>query len=163
VNLIKEKVDLARLNWTKNVNHPDPTKWAYGVQEISYPYLFPELRLHWARGEHANARRVPKEDLILLRQRTKVTHIVMPIDNELHEIDQPDHPHPIYRLVQVMWIQPHFEKAPDQNTVFDFPLKVEGGDVVSLNAAQFVAKWGGLGGLPALQAHIAEALELFKR
>ncbi len=156
-------MDLSRLKWTKNVNHPDPTKWAYGVHEISYPYLFPELRLHWAPNEHTNAKRVPKEDLILLRQRTKVTHIVMPIDDEVRDVGQADHPHPIYRLVQVMWVKPDFEKAPDQNTVFDFLVRLEGGDVVSLNADQFGARWDSRGGLPALQNHIAETLGLFRR
>lgn len=65
-------MDLTELKWTKNVNHQGNDKyWAY--QNIDPDSnIFP---LNWKKKQANNALKPEKSDLILLRQRGKVTHM----------------------------------------------------------------------------------------
>ncbi|MEH2196778.1 hypothetical protein [Nostoc sp.] len=93
-------MDLTQLKWTKNVNHQGDDKyWAY--QNID-----PDLnifRLNWKTEQAENARKPEEGELILLRQRAKVTHIVKLLNNTLYE-EPTDGEFGISRLVQVLWI-----------------------------------------------------------
>ncbi|MEI6331676.1 MAG: hypothetical protein ACOYN8_12230 [Pseudanabaena sp.] len=159
-------IDLSRLKWTKNVDNPDV--WVYRHNEISYPYLVPEFKLHWAKGEKANCGKPDIGDIILLRQQTKVTHLVMPLDDQIGNVSNPTHP--LIRRVQVLWIAPESLHTPDaqiwddalsQNDVFGFNVRLEGGDVMLLeNIKALTETFKDQGGLDAFQKRVAEKLGL---
>ncbi len=161
------KIDLSRLKWTKNVNNPDV--WVYRHDYIHYPYLVPEFNLHWAKGEDANIRKPQEGDLILLRQRTKVTHLVMTLDDQIDNV--PTNPtHPLIRRVQVLWIANEplntpddkiWANAPSQNDVFGFDVDLQGGSVMLLeNIKSLNETFKDQGWLTAFQKRVAEKLEL---
>lgn len=161
------KNDLSRLKWTKNVNNPDV--WVYRHDYIHYPYLVPEFDLHWAKGQEANIRKPQKGDLILLRQRTKVTHLVMTLDDQIGNI--PNNPtHPPIRRVQVLWMASEplntldaqiWDNAPSQDDVFGFNVHLEGGKAIELDHIQNLnEEFKDQGGLAAFQKRVAEKLGL---
>ena len=67
-------MDLTNLKWTKNITHPDNELWAYSDYERGH--LF---KLNWKKNK-INANKPQKDDLILLRQRGYVTHLVKVLD-----------------------------------------------------------------------------------
>lgn len=158
-------VDLSRLKWTKNVYNPDV--WVYRHNEISYPYLVPEFRLHWKK-EHG-AGKLQEGDLILLRQRTKVTHLVKVLDDQIHG-DPNATGFALTSRVQVLWIAPEslktpddqiWDNAPSQNDVFGFGLKLHGGKAIELDHIQNLnEEFKDQGGLAAFQKRVAEKLGL---
>ena len=161
------KIDLSRLKWTKNVNNPDV--WVYRHDEIRYPCLVPEFNLHWAKGQDENIRKPQEGDLILLRQRTKVTHLVMTLDDQID--NAPEVPtHPLIRRVQVLWIAPEslhtkdaqiWDNAPSQDDVFGFGLTLFGGKAIELDHIQNLnEEFKDQGGLTAFQKRVAEKLGL---
>ncbi len=160
------KIDLSRLKWTKNVYNPDV--WVYRHDYIHYPYLVPEFKLHWAKGQDENIRKPQEGDLILLRQRTKVTHLVMTLDDQIDNV--PDSTHPLIRRVQVLWIAPEslktqdaqiWDNAPSQNDVFGFELNLHGGKAVELDHIEALNEtFKDQGGLTAFQERVAQKLEL---
>jgi hypothetical protein len=160
------KIDFTRLKWTKNVNNPDV--WVYRHDYIHYPYLVPEFNLHWAKGEEANCGKPQVGDLILLRQRTKVTHLVMTLDDQIGNVPNPTHP--LIRRVQVLWMAHEplhtqdsqiWDNEPSQNDVFGFNVRLEGGDVVFLENIQALNEtFKDQGGLAAFQKRVAEKLGL---
>jgi hypothetical protein len=161
------KIDLSRLKWTKNVNHPEV--WVYRHNEIHYPYLVPEFNLHWAKAAEANCRKPDIGDIILLRQQTKVTHLVMTLDDQIG--NDPNSPtHPFIRRVQVLWIAPEslhtpdnqiWDNAPSQDDVFGFDLTLFGGKAIELDHIQNLnEEFKDQGGLSAFQKRVAEKLGL---
>jgi hypothetical protein len=159
------KIDLSRLKWTKNVDNPEV--WVYRHNEISYPYLVPEFRLHWKR-EHG-AGKLQEGDLILLRQRTKVTHLVKVLDAQI-DGDPNATGFALTSRVQVLWIAPEslktpddkiWDNAPSQNDVFGFGLILHGGSVMLLeNIKTLNETFKDQGGLAAFQKRVAEKLGL---
>lgn len=158
------EIDLSNLKWTKNVNHPDPNiDWAYSHNEIRYPFLVPEFNLHWRKEQEENAKKPKKGDLILVRQKTKVTHLVKVIDN--HPEHTPNGDYSIYRRVQLLWMaQEPWAATPHQNDIFgfdaDFPRNGKAIDLDNIDdlTEHFIA----LGGKTAFQEHIAQKLGLGK-
>ena len=163
---MRSKIDLSRLKWTKNVKNPDV--WVYRHDYIHYPHLVPEFNLHWAKGEDANIRKPQEGDLILLRQRTKITHLVMTLDDQIGDVPNPTHP--LIRRVQVLWMANEplhtpdsqiWDNAPSQNDVFGFNVRLEGGDVVLLENIQALKEaFKDQVGLAAFQKRVAEKLDL---
>lgn len=158
-------IDLSRLKWTKNVNHPDV--WVYRHNEIHYPYLVPEFNLHWKK-EHG-AGKLQEGDLILLRQRKKVTHLVKVLDDQIHDAkDNSDFS--LTRRVQVLWIAPEslntqdaeiWDNAPSQNDVFGFDVKLQSGRAIELDhIGDLNEEFKDQGGLAAFQKRVAEKLGL---
>ncbi len=76
-------MDLNKLKWIKNVNNPEGG-WVYKHEEVTYPYLVPEFSLHWKTTALENANKPNPSDLILLCQRTRVTHLVKVLDDIVH-------------------------------------------------------------------------------
>ena len=160
------KIDFTRLKWTKNVNNPDV--WVYRHNYIHYPYLVPEFNLHWAEGEETNCRKPQEGDLILLRQRTKVTHLVMTLDDQIDNVPNPTHP--LIRRVQVLWMANEplntpdaqiWDNAPEQNDVFGLNVHLEGGSVMLLeNIKALNETFKDQGGLAAFQKRVVEKLGL---
>jgi len=161
------KNDLSRLKWTKNVNNHHV--WVYRHDEIRYSYLVPEFNLHWPKGEDANIRRPDIGDIILLRQRTKVTHLVMTLDDQIGNAPEPP-THSITRRVQVLWMAKEslktpddqiWDNAPSQNDVFGFDVHLEGGSVMLLeNIKALNETFKDQDGVAAFQKRVAEKLGL---
>ena len=164
---MKPKIDFTRLKWTKNVNNPDV--WVYRHDYIHYPYLVPEFDLHWKTEQDANIRKPQVGDLILLRQRTKVTHLVMPLDDQIREAPK-SLTHKLIRRVQVLWMANEplktpdaqiWDNAPSQNDVFGFDVHLEGGSVMFLeNIKALNETFKDQGGVSAFQKRVAEKLGL---
>jgi len=163
---MNSKIDFTRLKWTKNVYNPD--MWVYRHDYIHYPYLVPEFNLHWAEAEERNCGKPQAGDLILLRQRTKVTHLVMTLDDQIGNVSNSTHS--LIRRVQVLWIANEplntpdahiWDNAPSQNDVFGFGLILHGGSVMFLENIQALNEtFKDQGGLAAFQKRVAEKLGL---
>jgi hypothetical protein len=157
------EIDLTSLKWTKNVNYPDSTtRWAYQPNEIHYRFLVPEFKLHWKNGQEQNAKKPQKGDMILIRQRTRVTHLVKVLD-DYPEIGK-NGDYSIYRRVQVLWVaQEPWDSAPHQNDVFGFDVDLQSGKVMDLeNIKDLTSQFNPHGGMTAFQAQVAQSLGLGK-
>jgi len=88
-------MDLQSLKWTKNVRRGD-NAWAYSQFKASD--LF---KLAW-KDDEANASRLEKGDLILLRQQGYVTNLVRVLDYKA-EREAWKGDYDIYRIVEVLW------------------------------------------------------------
>ena len=151
-------MNLQQLRWTKNVNATHG-EWAYQHDEVSYPYLVPEFCLHWKTTAKENAKKPNPGDLILLRQRTHVTHVVKVLDNVVHA-DNSASDFAIWRRVQVMWMAPKpWDNAPHQNEVFGFYVELQGGKVIELeNIATLQEHFRNTGGVTAFQERVKKVL-----
>ena len=150
-------MNLTKLKWTKNVNHQDDKSWAY--QDIE-----PNLKiflLGWKNENpnNTNARKPPEGELILLRQRTKVTHIVKILNNTLYD-DRTNSPFNTCRLVEAVWMVDNWDTSLAQNIVFDYSVHLQGGEVMQLETPKFRENWDERGGLQAFQKHVQKVLNL---
>jgi hypothetical protein len=153
-------MDLNKLKWIKNVNNPEGG-WVYKHEEVTYPYLVPEFHLHWKTTVLENAKKPNPGDLILLCQRTRVTHLVKVLDDIVHD-DSGYEDFRLYRRVQVMWMaeKPWEEKAPHQNDVFGFDFRFRGGKAINLENVTAMQEYFDQGELAAFQEHVKEKLAL---
>jgi hypothetical protein len=129
----------------------------------------PEFDLHWKTEQDVNIRKPEEGDLILLRQRTKVTHLVMVLDDQIREA--PKSPtHKLIRRVQVLWMANEplntldaqiWDNAPSQNDVFGFDIELQGGKAIELDHIKDLNEtFKDQGGLTAFQNRVAEKLGL---
>jgi len=150
-------MDLQRLKWTKNVTRIDDA-WAYS--RFKADDLF---KLAWKDNE-ANASKPQKDDLILLKQKRYVTHLVKLLDYK-PEYEAWNGDYSIYRIVEVLWAIDCDNPPPSAKAeaVFGYP-KVrfyEGGDVMELeNLRTFKERWDNDSGLRGFQNHIQGLLAL---
>ena len=154
-------MNLDKLKWIKNVRHKNNDKfWAYAdLDEMPIPEAR-IFRLHWSsNGESNNAQKPQKNDLVLLLQRAKVTHIVEFLDDDVYGNTQ--NPWGIYRIVKSVWMpfkQPAWENLPHQREIFGFDYVVGDGNLHSLVASnrmpQFHQYWDEKGGLKAFCNHL---------
>ena len=157
------EIDLTNLKWTKNVNHPDlKIYWSYRYDQIRYPFLVPEFNLHWKKGGDQDAQRPQKGDMILLRQRTRVTHLVKILDDK--PISENNGEYPIFRRVQLLWMEKEpWDKAPHQDAVFGFDVELRGGALKNLdNIKNLVEQFSAHGGITAFHSQISQSLGLGK-
>ncbi|QLE39998.1 hypothetical protein FD723_05660 [Nostoc sp. C052] len=149
-------MNLTELKWTKNVNHQgDDKDWAY--QNID-----PDLnifQLNWKTEQAKNALKPEKGELILLRQRAKVTHIVKLLNKTLYE-EPADGEFSISRRVQVVWIADFSSVPPQQDMVFGYHVHLQGGKVIRLETPTLNKHWISRGGLVGFQNHVLKALKL---
>jgi len=152
-------MDLSLLKWTKNVKREDGD-WAYSPCKV-----YDIFKLAWKDNED-NARKPEKDDLILLRQRGYVTHLVKVLDYKPEREDWKGD-YNIYRIVEVFWAidfvtPPESAKA---DKIFDFPevIHFQGGNIMKLeDLPTFKARWDKDGGLKAFQTHIFHSFLLLK-
>jgi len=148
-------MNLTKLKWTKNINHQGDKDWAY--QDIE-----PNLKiflLHWKNDQKENARKPKEGEFILLRQRTKVTHIVKILNNTLYN-NCFGNDFNICRLVQAVWMVDYWNVPPEQNIVFDYDVHLQGGEVMQLETPKFRENWDKRGGLQAFQKHVQKVLNI---
>ncbi|MEH2136557.1 hypothetical protein [Nostoc sp.] len=157
-------MDLSKLSWIKNVKHKDSDKpWAYerSVMQIPEARIF---CLNWRDPkDKTNAEKPLKDDLMLLLQKAKVTHLVEFVDNKVYGNNSSEWG--IYRVVKALWMPPEnvdWEKLPHQKDFFGFDYVV--GDGAAHNLAeenkmhQFHQYWDKQGGLKAFQKQLENRL-----
>ena len=149
-------MNLTRLRWTKNIVRDDGI-WAYShADNIRIDENF---NLHWKPDAHKNAARPEKDDLAILRQKTKVTHLVKFVDNT-----EPKHDFSnqwLYRVVKVVWMADVWGEPPAQTEIFDCSLKLHGGNIMELeNIKALSENWKNQGGMSSFNRHIQRKLKL---
>lgn len=120
--------------------------------------------LTWANRNRGNAVEPQKDDLILLHQHAKVTHIAEFLDNNLYDnISEPDWG--IYRIVRAVWTPPSgkdWATLPHQDEMFGFNVFIMDGLAHNLDTPgqmpKFHENWDGKGGLEAFQRHLSKEL-----
>jgi hypothetical protein len=149
-------MNLQRLFWTKNIVPQGEEKWAYKQVEFS-----DEFRLNW-RNNEVNANKPELGDLILLRQKGYVTHLVKVLDLKLeYESWQGDFR--VYRLVEVLWVIDWgaLSNSHRAESIFSYPVRYRSGNVMNLRTLPTFQKyWNGNGGLNAFQKQVREILDL---
>lgn len=149
-------MDFSKLKWTKNINREDG-EWAYSYKEIDDKSKI--FRLHWKSDSINNATEPEEGDLIILRQKSKVTHIVELLNSSIYE-DESENPW-IHRLVKAIWMADVWSEPPHQNDVFDYLLYLQGGKAMRLETMPtFKQRWDIEGGLSAFHKHIKKKLKL---
>ncbi|AFY41975.1 hypothetical protein [Nostoc sp. PCC 7107] len=148
-------MDLHLLKWTKNVRRDDGD-WAYSPCKVHD--LF---KLAW-RDNEDDARRPEKDDLILLRQRGYVTHLVKILDYK-PERESGKGDYDIYRIVEVLWtidfVHPPASARAEKMFDYSAVLHYEGGNVMKLDELPtFKSRWDIDGGLKGFQTHIQNLL-----
>jgi len=147
-------MNLHRLQWTKNVRRSD--EWAYSEFEVSK-----QFKLAWKNNE-ANANRLDRDDLILLRQRGYVTHLVKVLNHQAEREDwQGDYN--IYRIVEVLWAinfsHPPIAAKADEVFGYSAVLKLQGGKAMKLEElSTFKEAWESRGGITAFQDYVQSRL-----
>ncbi len=152
-------MDLKNLKWTKSVT-PQYKKdyWAYPKFEA-----YELFKLSWKDNEN-NAKKPENNDLILLRQKGYVTHLVKILDHEPRK-DHWQGDFNIYRIVEVLWVI-DWKNLPDSykvQEVFGYSevLHYQGGDVMQLdNLPSFKNYWDTKGGLDGFQNFVHHKLKL---
>lgn len=147
-------MNLERLQWTKNVKPAEG--WAYC--EFKEGELF---KLAW-KDDEANANRLERGDLILLRQHGYVTHLVKVLNRQAEREDCPSDWN-LYRIVEVVWAIGSTSPPPSVRAelIFGYPevLAYMGGDVMKLeDLPTFKKAWDDQGGLLAFQQHVQSKL-----
>lgn len=150
-------MNLQNLKWTKNIRRP------MGQEPPAYqPFKVGDLfKLAW-RDDEGNASNPQREDLILLRQNSYVTHLVEVLDYK-PEREKWQGDFNIYRIVEVLWVidwnNPSDSAKADE--VFDYPVRLQGGDVMFLETMPtFQQHWQNQGGLTVFQERVRTTLNL---
>ncbi|WP_337885920.1 hypothetical protein [Fischerella thermalis] len=149
-------MDLQNLKWTKNIKPKGDEPWAY--EQFGVGSLF---KLAWRDGE-ANASKPQREDLILLRQKGFVTHLVKVLDYK-PERETGQGEFDIYRIVEVLWAipwnNPPVSAKADEVFGYSEVLNYQGGNVMELE--NIIPKhWESKGGLEAFRNHVLSQLSL---
>ena len=147
-------MDLTKLKWTKNVNHPDK-QWAYSYEDIDLKSRV--FYLHWVKESSANAKLPQEEDLIIVRQRTNITHIVQVLNNTVYSDSENMHS----RLVEAFWMAEFWNEPPEEESIFGYTLNYPSGKVLDLETSpKFNEHWNNKGGLSAFQKQVQKTLKL---
>lgn len=141
------------LKWTKNINREDG-RWAYTHREINSNLIF---SLHWKKQSENNARKPQEKDLVILRQKACVTHIVELLNNTIY---YDDHNGWIYRLVKVIWMADVWSEPPLQTKVFGCKLNLQGGDVMKLTNIKAISNTWKDATIADFHKHIQRELNL---
>jgi soluble cytochrome b562 len=150
-------MDLQNLKWLKNVTDQNPKVWAYS--SFKQCHLF---KLNW-KSDEENAQQPQWGDLILLKQKGYITHLVKVLDYKPEK--QRNDQWGIYRIVEVIWTLDDFSQIPESakaDKVLDYP-EVQGyrqGNILFLETLPtFKNRWDKNGGLTAFQSHIRQFIE----
>ena len=147
-------MDLTKLKWTKNVNHPKKD-WAYSYEDIDFKSKV--FYLHWTEDSRSNAEIPKEEDLIIIRQRTNITHIVRVLNNTVYS-ESENLPS---RLVKAVWIAEFWNEPPEEESIFGYRLDYPSGKVLDLETSpKFNEHWNNKGGLSAFKKQVKQKLKL---
>lgn len=150
-------MNIKHLKWIKNITPQGSETWAYksfNVEDV--------VGLHWKENEE-NAQKPKEGDLILLKQKNYITHIVEVIDRQPLKRNKQNSWH-IYRIVEVLWVINNWDNPPDYTRVakvFDYPANLQGGNVMFIETLPtFNNHWKDRGGLQAFQFKLKKAFSL---
>ena len=147
-------MDLTKLKWTKNVNHPEK-EWAYSYEDIDFKSKV--FYLHWTEDSRSNAGIPKEEDLIIIRQRTNITHIVQVLNNTVYS-ESENLPN---RLVKAVWMAAFWNEPPEEESIFGYTINYPSGKVLDLGKSpKFNEHWNNKGGLSAFQKQVQKTLKL---
>jgi hypothetical protein len=141
-------MDLTGLRWTKNVKHQGDDKyWAYDNINSENGFF-----LHWKTEYKPNACKPNEGELIILRQRAKVTHIVKLLNNTLYDY-RSGAEFDMGRLVRVVWMTKDWDNSPENKEVFGCSIEFPRfGKVIALeNIREFKDHWDSNGGILGFQ------------
>ncbi|BAT51289.1 hypothetical protein NOS3756_02120 [Nostoc sp. NIES-3756] len=154
-------MDITKLKWTKNVTPLYPRReieWAYNQERQTF-------KLHWRnknKQDEKNAKNPEEGDIILLRQRGKVTHLVKLLDNDFSR-EPPDSisEFNIYRDVEVVWITDNWCNPPSIDKFFEPKIQFpRSGKVYRLeNLKAYKQRWDKQG-LSHFQQHVLKELKI---
>ena len=152
-----DECDSSKLLYIKNVRDLDGG-WAYTlkhIQEIGGLVESRVFELHWSPAGRG-AKLASKDDLMILNQQAKVTHVVEMLDDEVRK-DESGY----FRWVRVVWMpqEKDWYQLPHQREILGFePPRIGGGTVYSFtspNFGKFHAAWNNL---QDFQKHIFQVL-----
>ncbi|QSJ16072.1 hypothetical protein JYQ62_30575 [Nostoc sp. UHCC 0702] len=155
-------MDLNGLIWTKNVKPIDGERWAYESISTIYPDL-KIFALHWRNlknRDEINANTPQQDQLVILIQRSKVTHIVKILDKQFSRDKYAGDEFNIYRLVQVVWMADNWDIPPHTDKVFGCAIRFPpNGKVIKLDhLRKFQTHWKKEG--LTFQQHVQKVLNI---
>ncbi len=158
------KIDPSRLVWMKNVNRGDVRYAYFHAEEEEPPVSSPpdhlEFKLHWPLHNGGKNASTPKVgDLLLVWQKSRITHLVEFLDDVL--IDDKDRwpNHPWRRRVRALWYADPAHEAPYFEDLTGVRYHPQSGLALRLRRLTPLARtWGDKGGLPAFQDHVVGCL-----
>ena len=152
-----DKCDFSKLLYIKNVRRLDGD-WAYtlkDIQEIGGSVESRVFELFWLPTSKG-AKLASKDDLMILNQQARVTHVVEMLDDEVRKNESG-----YFRWVRVVWLpqKKDWYQLPHQREILSFePSRIGGGAVYSFtspNFGKFHAAWNNL---QDFQKHIFQVL-----
>ena len=152
-----DECDSSKLLYIKNVRRSDGD-WAYtlkDIQEIGGSVESRVFELFWLPTSKG-ANLASKDDLMILNQQARVTHVVEMLDDEVRKNESG-----YFRWVRVVWLpqKKDWYQLPHQREILSFePSRIGGGAVYSFtspNFGKFHAAWNNL---QDFQKHIFQVL-----
>lgn len=142
--------DPSKILFIKNVK--DPEGWAYSLDRMEKPESR-TFELMWLAGSHGVDQ--PKaEDLMILHQQAKVTHIVEFLDNQVRTTDAGS-----FRWVRAVWIaEQDWNQLPHQKDVLGFNPRYADGNTHSFNSFNFSTFREAWSSLEGFQQHVVQRL-----
>lgn len=145
-----QECDPAKILYMKNVK--DPEKWAYSLDRMQKPETR-SFELFWRKGSHGYQRPLP-EDLMILHQRARVTHVVEFLDNQIRETDNG-----FFRWVRAVWMpEQNWSQLPHQKEVLGFSPNYADGNTHSLKSPNFTTFRKAWNSLEEFQSHLVKCL-----
>ena len=149
-------MNLGNLKWIKYVNPQAYEPWAYAHWQLNHTELH---HLHWKIDQESNAKQVKFRDLVLLLQKSYVTHLVEIMDEAPRREGKGEWS--IVHDVKVLWIADfkHEDYIPRQRDLFGYsPQGYAGGTVKKLeNLKDIPPNWHSLA---IFRRHVAGLLRL---
>lgn len=156
-------MNLSRLKWLKLVTPQSDETWAYSrehLKTLTHPVIDDHDVTIFALGfKREGSKILNSGDLMILTQRTKITHVVEILGDQCFEEGGWYH-----RYVKVVWWEPemNWSDFPHRDDVLDFRVNVQQGIPfeIATSFTAFREYWNERGGLEAFQAHLARQLVL---
>ena len=137
-----------KILFIKNVKHPDPNEWAYSLEGMRQPESR-TFELMWRASSHG-VNQPKAEDLMILHQRAKVTHVVEFLDDQVRQTDTGS-----FRWVRAVWLpEQDWNQLPHQREILGFSPRYADGNTHALNGSGFSTFREAWSSLEEFQKHI---------
>ena len=144
--------DPGKILYIKNVKDPNPNGWAYSLEQMRQPESR-TFELMWRASSHG-VNQPKAENLMILHQRAKVTHIVEFLDDQVRETETG-----FFRWVRAVWLaEQEWNQLPHQKDILGFSPNYSDGNTHSLNSPNFSTFRGVWSSLEEFQKHIFRCL-----
>lgn len=147
-----QNCDPTKILFIKNVKHPNPNAWAYPLVQMRQPESR-SFELMWRASSHG-VNQPKAEDLMILHQRAKVTHVVEFLDDQVRQTDIG-----WFRWVRAVWIaEKDWSLLPHQKHILGFSPNYADGNTHSLRSLGFSTFRKTWNNLEEFQQHIVKQL-----